>query len=647
MMRGWFLLLFFVVLPALAISGAQGNRNLALRCHPDQSAALLQLKKSFFFDTLFSDEDELSTTILQSWQDESDCCRWEGVACSGSSGHVISLDLNGRGLYSRGLDPAVFNLTSLQFLDLSRNNFYGYNIPAVGFERLTFLTHLNLSNSGFYGEIPIAIGKNENLVSLDLSNHYGPDDDDDYDEIGWANWLSLSNFQTFVRNLSNLREFYLDDVEIHSTGEEWCRALAKFVPRLRVLSLESCFLYGPLHESLSNLSSLTVINLQYNDGIHAGPFPLFFMGFVNLSVLQLADTNLEGKFPRRNFQSENLMVLDLSGNMNLSGSLPNFSDASSLVTLRLDDTNFSSAEPSYFANFMSLKELSLDGKFISMDFVSSLSMLGSLGQLQLSRVPFSEMFGEILSLIGDLRNLTSLTLVECDFSSMKPYSISNLSLKSLIIVNCNFTMPVLSAVGNLIGLESLYISGCRVHGSMPSSIGNLTNLKTLHTNDCGFLGLMPSSIGNLINLRNLNIYSTNFFGAIPSTVGFLRNLESLKIYECKFTGPMPSTIVNLSNLRSMDIYNCEISGPIPSAIGFLRSLNVLNIFGCMFSGPIPYTVGQLKELKIVRLIGNNFSGEIPTSIGNLTHLLTLDLSRNFLRGKISIQVVVYRMCCIM
>jgi Leucine-rich repeat (LRR) protein len=617
-MRVWFLVLFFAVLPALATSGAQGNRNLTLRCHPDQSATLLQLKKSFLLDLL--------STKLQSWQDGSDCCRWEGVACSGSSGHVTSLDLNGRGLYSRGLDPAVFNLTSLQFLDLSMNIFYGSNIPAVGFERLTFLTHLNLSNSGFYGEIPIAIGKNENLVSLDLSNHYGPDDDDD-DEFSQVfyrrNSLSLSNFQTLVRNLSNLREFYLDYVEIHSTGEEWCRALAKFVPRLRVLSLESCFLYGPLHESLSNLSSLTVINLQYNDGILAGPFPLFFMRFVNLSVLQLADTNLECKFPRRSFQSENLTVLDLSGNMNLSGSFPNFSGASSLVTLRLDDTNFSYAKPGYFANFKSLKELSLDGKFISMDFVCSLSMLRSLGQLQLSRVPFSETFGEILSLIGDLRNLTSLALVECDFSSMKPYSISNSSLKCLIIVNCNFTMSVLSAVGNLIGLESLYISGCRVHGSMPSSIGNLTNLRTLYINDCGFLGLMPSSIGNLINLRNLNIYSTNFSGAIPSTVGFLRNLESLEFYECKFTGPMPSTIVNLSNLRSMDIYNCEIPGPIPSAIGFLRNLNVLDIFGCMFSGPIPY------------------------SIGNLTHLLTLDLSENFLMGKILIQIVVYRMCCIM
>jgi hypothetical protein len=54
-------------------------------------------------------------------------------------------------LSSNGLDPAVFNLTSLRRLDLSMNNFAGQQdedilsdcyIPATGFERLASLTHL-------------------------------------------------------------------------------------------------------------------------------------------------------------------------------------------------------------------------------------------------------------------------------------------------------------------------------------------------------------------------------------------------------------------------------------------------------------------------------------------------------------------------
>lgn len=142
-------------------------------CHPDQAKALLQLKKSFSFRG--------SATQLSSWRNDIDCCLWEGVGCDDSSGNVTVLDLNNRGLSSHGLDPAVFSLTSLQYLDLSMNDFSWNkdnsvlpdNIPATGFERLAAsLTHLNLSNLGLQGKIPIGISKLVNLRSLDLSTSF-------------------------------------------------------------------------------------------------------------------------------------------------------------------------------------------------------------------------------------------------------------------------------------------------------------------------------------------------------------------------------------------------------------------------------------------------------------------------------------------
>ncbi|RLN31201.1 hypothetical protein C2845_PM05G02550 [Panicum miliaceum] len=62
-------------------------------------------------------------------------------------GYVTALNLSGFGLYSYGIDPVLFNLTSLTLLDLSINNFgdQSYEIPSVGFEKLALLTHLNLS----------------------------------------------------------------------------------------------------------------------------------------------------------------------------------------------------------------------------------------------------------------------------------------------------------------------------------------------------------------------------------------------------------------------------------------------------------------------------------------------------------------------
>lgn len=300
---GWALLLFLTQLHSLATSithKADANfthQSAPSLCRPDQADVLLKLKQSFLFD-------QYSITTLPSWQAGTDCCLWEGVGCSNSSGHITALDLSGLGLHSKGIDPVIFNLTSLRLLDLSMNDFGGtsYYHPSDGFERLSLLTHLNLSNAGIAGQIPKGISKLDKLVSLDLSCSFTTIDDGGntvYIEAcePWEDY-----FQNLVANLSNLRVLKLDGVFISARAEDCFKALAKSVPHLRVLSLDSCGLQGHIDHSLSRLHSLFVINLSNNYGMTSGPFPEFFMNFVNLSVLRLAQINLEGWFPPIIFQ---------------------------------------------------------------------------------------------------------------------------------------------------------------------------------------------------------------------------------------------------------------------------------------------------------------------------------------------------------
>ncbi|KAM0906449.1 hypothetical protein ACQ4PT_016757 [Festuca glaucescens] len=328
---------------------------------------------------------------LSSWQEGTNCCLWEGVDCGGSSGRVTALNLNGRSFSSSGLDPVIFNLSSLQFLDLSMNDFGRYSMPAIGFERLTFLAHLNLSNSNFHGEIPIAIGKLENLISLDLSSHYGTfSDDRTIESTYFPNSLSVSNIQAIVGNLSNLRALYLDFVKIHSTGEEWCEALAKYVPRLQVLSFEQCGLSGPIHQSLSNLSSLIVINLQHNNGISAGPFPEFFTYFVNLSVLQVA-----GEILTSIFILPALNSLALFDNQ-LSGPLQEFNVVSlSLVYLELGMNKLTGQIPRSIYELVGLRRLNIvSNNFTGLVDLTLFLRLTKLSHLGLSNNKLSVMDGE-------------------------------------------------------------------------------------------------------------------------------------------------------------------------------------------------------------------------------------------------------------
>ncbi|CAL5009915.1 unnamed protein product [Urochloa decumbens] len=662
---GWVLLLFLAHLHTLlstsiahhAIGGNLTHHPVPFLCHPDQAKALLQLKKSFSFSR--------STTRLSSWRNGSDCCLWEGVACDVSSGYVTVLDLNNRGLYSHGLDPALFNLRSLRRLDPSMNDIGG-NIPP-GFERFAFLTHLNLSNLGLYGEIPIGISKLVSLFSLDLSSHLDNQyicDPGPNNYIGAKYLYKSSSLDTLVANLSNLRELYLDSVDLSCSGEEWGIALARSVPFLEVLSLAYCGLHAPIHKSLSRFGSLIVVNLQGNIFMAPGLFPVFFMDLINLTTLQLPSANLEGSFPPRSFQSKNLRVLDLSDNPYLSGHFPDFSDTSSLEILRLERTNFSYARPMSSSNFKSLKNLSLDGN-LSVDFLSSFGGLGSLCQLDLALVDSVSELGSIFSWIGHHKSLTSLKLFGCNFSGITPtLLVSNFkTLKSLRMVSCKLPRLVLHSVGNLVGLQTLEMTGCTTYGSMPSSIGNLTNLRNLCINHCGFLGPMPAAIGKLTNLRNMYINDFGFSGPIPDAIGNLTNLNAITIIRdpgdqvsgssipyaigqlselewlvlqhCKFSGSIPTSIGNLTQLMMLDLSENSLSGEIPSSIFNLSVLHYLDLSSNKLSGPIQGFDNKVNsQLETVRLRNNTLSGEIPPSIFSLPVLRILSLSDNQLSGPI-------------
>ncbi|XP_044974542.1 receptor-like protein 7 [Hordeum vulgare subsp. vulgare] len=627
----WALLLFLVQLPILATSRAHSNGNLTLWCHQDQAAALLQLKQSF-------SAAAITATLLPSWENGTNCCIWKGISCDASSGLVTVLDLSGHGLNSYGLDPALFSLRSLQRLDLSMNSLgdYSYNIYwHQKFERLSSLTHLNLSNSGLDGPIPIGISKLVNLVSLDLSSHTVFSDDDPISTADSFNHLWEPNFETLVGNLNNLRELYLDKLQImSSSGEDWGKALAKYVPNLQVLSLSGCGLNGPIHHSLSSLQSLVAINLGSND---VGPIPEFFADFPNLSELQLSHMNLQGWFPQRFFQLKKLRVLDLSSNPNLSGHLPNFPHASSLHTLRLEGTNFSYAKPSSSGDLKLLRELTIDGKFLSMDFLSSFGVLGSLCQLKVNLMDSQNDLGPIFSWIGDLRNLASLDIYRCDFSWTTPSSIGNLkALRSLRMFDCNLPRPILSEIGNLINLQKLEISGmhdCKLHGSVTSSIGNLTNLRSLFMVNCDYCGAIPAAIGYLRNLRRLAIYSCDFTGALPSAVGNLTNLKSMVISFSKLSGPIPYAIGQLKELTQLTIEVGNISGRIPGSLLNLTRLTKLDLFHNHMSGHIPAPLFALPKLSYLNLGQNQLSGPIGEFDAPSSCLQFVVLSRNLLAGQ--------------
>ncbi|RLM98504.1 hypothetical protein C2845_PM06G33150 [Panicum miliaceum] len=582
---GLALLLCLVQLHPLVASSVHADGNLTHRstpslCRLDQADALLKLKQSFMFHSYSESDDSLADSITTppSWQSGTDCCLWEGVGCSNTTGHVIALNLSGFGLYSNGIDPVLFNLTSLRLLDLSINNFGGQRseIPSVGFERLALLTHLNLSNSGISGRYI-----------------YTDDDPGYYTWRGTPNDLWEPNSQTLVANLSNLRELYLDFVSISpSTAEDCFKALAKSAPHLRVLSLERCGLQGHIGRSLSRLHSPDVINLNNNYGITPGPFPEFLMNFLNLKVLQLSET------------------------------------------LRIDWTNFSYVKSSYFSSFMALTELGLDGKIISRDFVSSFGMLEPLRKLVLARLDLPREPESIFSWFEGVKNLRSLHFYDCDLCMTIPSSIGNFkNLTSLTIHGSNLTSRTLSAVANIRNLKILAIDycGCLV-GQLPPAIGNMTSLEILRIWKCQLSGPIPQEVGALKELTSLVLVNTGLSGRIPSSMANLTQLTELWLNGNSLSGEIPTSFFTLAAREYLGLSYNKLSGTIHEFEGVSSRLKRVYLEMNGLTGQIPRSLLVLPNLTHLYIGGNSLTGSVDLAKSLWSSTWYLKLSNNNISG---------------
>ena len=130
--------LFSCLFSLLILLSAVPIDALSAQCLSDHQSLLLQLKNELLPIAPYS------TKLLQ-WSPNSDCCSWEGVTCK--EGRVTGLDLSNE-LISAGIENStLFNLQSLESLDLSHNDFNS-PIPArIG--NLTSLNYLNLAWAGF------------------------------------------------------------------------------------------------------------------------------------------------------------------------------------------------------------------------------------------------------------------------------------------------------------------------------------------------------------------------------------------------------------------------------------------------------------------------------------------------------------------
>ena len=634
---------------------------------------------------------------LSSWVGQN-CCSWRGVVCSRLGvPRVIKLKL--RNQYARSLDTddeatgapeddygaahalggeisdSLLDLKDLRYLDLSMNNFGGFEIPkSIG--SLKKLRYLNLSGASFSGAIPPHLGNLSGLLYLDLNSYSLESADND------LIWLS---------GLSSLKHLNLGNVDLSKAAASWHQAVNSLSSLLE-LRLPRCGLSSLPDQSLlpfDNIASLSVLDLS-NNGFNSS-IPNWLFNFSSLVYLDLNSNNLQGIIPEGFGFLFSLEYIDLSSNLLTGAQLPrNLGRLCNLRILKLS-LNIMSGEITEFIDGLSECVNSSRLEYLDLGFNYKLggflpNSLGQLKSLKSLHLWSNSFVGSIPNSIGNLTSLQELYLSDNQMNGIIPESLGQLSamvaldlsenpwvgvvteshfsnLTSLNELAIKKSSPNVSLVFNVSSnwippfkLNYLELQSCQLGPKFPAWLRNQNRLKTIVLNNARISDSIPDWFWKLdLQLETLDFASNQMSGRVPNSLifpenavvdlssnrfqgpfpDFSSNLSSLYLRDNLFFGPIPQHIGKaMPRLSNFDVSLNSLNGTIPLSLGKISGLTSLVLSNNHLSGEIPLIWNDKPDLYIVDVANNNLSGEIPSSMGTLNSLMFLMLSGNKLSGKI-------------
>ncbi|XP_016718151.2 receptor-like protein EIX2 [Gossypium hirsutum] len=602
---------FLIVILAICFSFCDANSNVL--CIESERKALLKFKND-----LVDPSNRLS-----SWVEGGDCCKWLGVVCHNSTGHINQLHLAAPlsvphfdapvgewDAYHRSknnsplggkINPSLLELKHLSSLDLSNNNFSGIQIPKF-FGLLESLTYLNLSQARFRGAIPHNLGNLSKLQYLDLGCNQleGVVSESHFSNLTRLTTLAASqNKLRFDPNSSWIPPFQCRIIKLGqwNLGPKFPRWL-KFQKNLSVLDISDAGISDILPTWLLNSSTqFEYVNLSCNQ-LTGG------ISYLNVTeIVDLSSNQFTGPLPR---VFPTLQILILSTN-SFSGPLFEFvcnSLRKGPMRILAFETNLLSGEiPDCWDHWRGLGYLNLENNTLTGKIPPSLGHL-NLSVLNLRR---NGMSGEIPSTLQHSTRLIMLDLSDNHF---------------------NGSVPAWIGV-KLSKLEILSLRSNNFDGHLPQKICQLQSLRILDLGHNGISGAIPKCFSNFSAMANKSNQQCYMFqwSSISTNFLFLSALLVLKGREDEYGA-------TLGLVTSICLSTNRLIGEIPKEFGSLVALRSLNLSGNLLIGNIPDEIGNMQLVESLDLSRNQLNGEIPPSFSKLNFLNHFNVSYNNLIGQI-------------
>ena len=449
----------------------------------------------------------------------------------------------------------------------------------------------------------------------------------DLEVVYIANFGPLS-FEPGFWSHPNLRSLHLEDLPWTTLPPEIGN-----LPGLQTLELVDLASLGALPATLGRLRSLTQLRLEELPQVKALPPKLGDLTALRTLVLRQTGVTGVGSV-LANLTA--LRTLAITDSPDFAGPFPPVGSLSQLTILVIEETSIEAKIPPALANLKLLEVLSLRGNpGLSGPIPPG---LGTLGALQVLRLPANDLEGRVPSSLGNLAKLERLDLSFNRLVGALPESLGNLTkLRTLVLTNNGFTGP-LPPLASMPQLSLLSAGANELSGPLPGSLGKRRELRVLFLRSNKFSGPIPNLSG-LPNLTHLNLSDNPFAaGPVPAWVGTLPAIQNLALAGTNRTGSPP----NLSALASRLTYlglddNTFVAGPVPAWIANLTKLTGLGLANTNRTGAIPRFLTGMEQLQHLDLSGNPFTpSPIPGffSSTETPRLRELDLSRTRRTGRI-------------
>ncbi|KAB2050091.1 hypothetical protein ES319_A13G222300v1 [Gossypium barbadense] len=545
--------------------------------------------------------------------------------------------------------PECFSeLTSLKYLDISKNHFSG-NISV--FKNLTLFEYLDISFNNFFGDISML--KNLTLLEyLDLSSN------------------KFSGYISFFMSLTSLRELRLskNKIEIPNNNmiynaETEMHSLDTPTFQLRSITLSCCGDGGSFPQSLNHqhdlehvdLSNINFKGYQFPNCSLSGHFQLPPTSHRGLLYLDVSNNSLDGNIPNEiGAKLPSLKLLNMSNNFFGGGIAISIGGMIFLQLLDLSNNKSSSGIPRHLPMGLVLFDVSNNQLFG--DIPSSMENLTLMLTLDLSN---NTLFGGTPRWMGKMSNLEELVMGNNHFEGPIPVEFCKLKyfLKILDLSANNISGSLPSCFSSL-SLTHVYLSRNKLKGPI-TSFFNSSALVTLDLSNNHLIGNIPNWIGSLSMLSYLLLNNNYFEGGISVQLCELHWLRLIDVSSNNLSGTIPPCLmITISNDSSRAKYNnseyldfigyTSVDVPVKftmKSISYFYKATVLTYLSGIdlscnkLTGEIPHLFQHFQDIIVLNFSHNNLIGPIPPALADLSQIESLDLSHNHLSGNIPSQLL--------